>query len=150
MSPIQASDPNRRRRRSRRSRHSIAATLLALSACRTEPAQSPTPAPAPTRLTRFEGDVQLPTGSPLHYAAILAPDPLLEGAYLGTIDIAKQALSGASLERVRFVPGEHVDFELSGPGEPRWIAHYNADGSLGCQFIQGDSTLPCSMQEISV
>ncbi|MEO8181476.1 MAG: alpha/beta fold hydrolase [Deltaproteobacteria bacterium] len=149
-SKIQLSDPSRFRRESspHRSEHFVAAALLALLACRTEPALSPTPAPAPTRLTRLEGDVQLPNGAPLHYAAILAPDPLLEGAYLGTIDIPKQALSGASLERVHFVPGEHVDFELRGPGEPRWIAHYNADGSLGCQFIQGDSTLPCTMQEV--
>jgi dienelactone hydrolase len=148
-SPIQASEANRCRRKSTRSRHCVAAALLALSACRSEPALSPTSALEPTRLTRFEGDVQLPNGAQLHYAAILAPDPLLEGAYLGTIDIARQALSGASLERVRFVPGEHVHFELKGPGEPRWIAHYDADGSLGCQFIQGDSTLPCSMREVT-
>jgi hypothetical protein len=150
-SPIQASEPKRCRRKSRCSEQCVAAALLALSACRTEPAQSPTPAPAPApaRLTRLEGDVQLPNGAPLHYAAILVPDPLLEGGYLGTIDIPKQALSGANLERVRFIPGEHVDFELRGPGEPRWIAHYNADGSLGCQFIQDDNALPCSMVEVT-
>lgn len=148
-SPIQGCRPKRCRQASRRSGQFVGAALLALSACRTEPAQSPARTPTPTRLTRLEGDVQLPNGAPLHYAAILMPDPLLDGAYLGTIDIAKQALSGASLERVRFLPGEHVDFELRGPGNPRWIAHYNADGSLGCQFIQGDSTLPCSMQEVT-
>jgi alpha/beta superfamily hydrolase len=141
--------PYQAERRLRRSTRFVAGALLALSACRTEPAQSPTATPAPTRLTRFEGDVQLPNGAPLHYAAILAPDPLLEGAYFGTIDIPKQALSGASLDRVRFLPGEHVDFELAAPGEPHWIAHYNADGTLGCQFIQGDNTLPCSMQEVT-
>jgi hypothetical protein len=141
--------PDRAEGRLRRSIRFIAGAWFALTACRTEPAQSPTPAPAPSRLTRFEGDVQLPNGSPLHYAAILAPDPLLEGAYLGTIDVPKQALSAASLDRVRFLPGEHVDFQLSAPGEPHWIAHYNADGTLGCRFIQGDDTLPCSMQEVT-
>lgn len=141
--------PRRVEGRLRRSTRCVASALLALSACRTEPAHSPSPAPAPTLLTRFEGDVQLPNGAPLYYAAILAPDPLLEGAYLGTIDIPKQALSGASLDRVRFLPGEHVDFELDAPGEPHWIAHYNADGKLGCRFIQGDNTLPCSMREVT-
>jgi len=149
--PIQRSEPSRCQREPgrRRSRQLVAFALLACCACRTEPAQSPTPALVPTHLTRFEGEVQLPNGASLQYAAILVPDPVLEGGYLGTIDIPKQALSGASLERVRFVPGEHVDLELGGPGELRWVAHYNADGSLGCQVIQGDATLPCSMREVT-
>jgi len=141
--------PYRRGSRSRSYRQLAAGALLALCACRTEPAQSPEPTLTPAPLTRFEGEVRLPNGAPLQYAALLVPDPVLQGGYLGTIDIPKQALSGASLEHVRFVPGEHVDFELAGPGEPRWIAHYNADGSLGCQFLQGDSSLPCSMQEVT-
>jgi alpha/beta superfamily hydrolase len=140
---------HRRGSRSRSCRQLAAGALLALGACRTEPAQSPEPTLTPAPLTRLEGHVQLPNGAPLEYAAILVPDPVLEGGYLGTIDIPKQALSGASLERVRFTPGEHVDFQLAGPGQPRWIAHYNADGSLGCQFLQGDDTLPCSMQEVT-
>jgi alpha/beta superfamily hydrolase len=100
-------------------------------------------------LTRLEGEVQLPNGAALHYSAILVADPLLDGAYLGAIDIPMQALSGASLDKVRFLPKEHVDFELALPGEPRWVGHYNADGSLSCQFFQGQNTLPCSMRELS-
>ena len=121
---------------------------LALCACPPEPAQSPPPQQTAT-LTRFEGEVQLPNGAPLRYAAILVADPLLEGSYLGTMDIPMQALSGASLDRVSFLPGEHVDFELALPGEPRWVGHYHADGSLSCQFYQGNDTLPCSMREVT-
>jgi dienelactone hydrolase len=153
-SPIEPSELNQCLRTlwRRRGTRFVAVTLLGLCTCRPEPTPArslPTPL-EPSHLTRFEGDVQLPNGSALRYAAILVPDPLLEGGYLGTIDIPKQALAGASLEHVRFLPGEHVDFELAAPGEPRWIAHYDADGSLGCQFIQADRTLPCSMQEVTV
>jgi dienelactone hydrolase len=94
--------------------------------------------------------VQLPNGAVLRYSTILVADPVLQGAYLGAIDIPMQALSGASLDKVRFLPSEHVDFELALPGEPRWVGHYQADGSLSCQFFQGDATLPCSMREVTV
>ncbi|HEU4579488.1 MAG TPA: alpha/beta fold hydrolase [Polyangiaceae bacterium] len=101
-------------------------------------------------MTRFDGEVQLPNGAALRYSAILVADPVLEGSYLGTIDIPMQALTGASLDSVRFLPKEHVDFELALPGEPRWVGHYQADGSLSCQYFQGDVTLPCSMREVTV
>lgn len=124
------------------------AASLALCACPPEPVQSPPPQP-PAALTRFEGEVQLPNGAELRYSTILVPDPVLESSYLGTIDIPMQALAGASLDKVRFLPHEHVDFELAAPGEPRWVGHYQADGSLSCQFFQGDATLPCSMREVT-
>jgi len=121
---------------------------LALCACPPEPVQSPPP-PQAAELTRFDGEVQLPNGSALRYSAILVADPALPGAYLGTIDIPMQTLTGASLDQVRFLPKKHVDFNLALPGEPRWVGHYEADGALSCQFFQGNETLPCSMREVS-
>jgi alpha/beta superfamily hydrolase len=135
--------------RARRRLSWLTAGSLALCACPPEPAQGPAPPAQAAAVTEFEGDVQLPNGAALHYSTILVADPVLEGEYLGTIDIPMQALSGASLDRVRFLPKEHVDFELALPGEPRWVGHYHSDGSLSCQFFQGADTLPCSMREVN-
>lgn len=151
MSKLQSCEVHRYRRppsgRWRRS-YAVATALTLAAACRAEPVEAP-PQPQPDQLTRFEGAVQLPDGAALHYQAILVADPALLGRYLGTIDIPQQALSGASLERVLFRPGEHVAFELEAPGEPTWMGHYNADGSIACQFFQADATLPCSMREVT-
>ena len=102
----------------------------------------------PTPIYRFEGDVMLRNGTPLHYRAIILPDPAGPGRYLGTIDIPRQALSGAALRAVELEPGERVEFALEGAGEPRWIGAYDTDGALGCEFSQGGESLPCSMREV--
>lgn len=80
---------------------------------------------------------------------IVAPDPERPGNYLGTIDIPRQALAGEALEAVVFQPGEHLEFALAAPGTPRWIGHYNEDGSIVCQFSQAELTRPCSLRELS-
>jgi hypothetical protein len=103
----------------------------------------------PTPIYRFEGDVQLRNGATLHYLAILVPDPAAAGSYLGTIDIPKQALSGAALRAVTLELGERVEFALNADGQPRWIGAYDTDGSLVCEFRQADIRLRCSMREVN-
>lgn len=115
--------------------------------CKAEPPVTPAEH-EPAEIVRFEGDVQLKNGDALRYSVILAPDPSAAGEYLGTIDIPAQALSGATLEHVRFTPRQHVAFELSRPGTPSWAGHFNADGTLTCRFEQGDASLPCTMREV--
>jgi dienelactone hydrolase len=117
-----------------------------LLACRPEPVR--TPAEAPAKIVRFEGDLRQPNGSALHYLAILAPDPGAPGDYLGTIDIPRQALSGAALGRVVFQAGQRVEFELPISGTPRWVGTFNADGSLSCEFSQGEISRACTMREV--
>jgi uncharacterized protein len=135
---------------SSRSRKSLCGWLLAaLSGACANPAPQTPAQLEPTRFIRLEGDVRLPNGSALAYAAILTPDPAATGAYLGTIDIPRQALAGASLSQIRFQPREYVAFELAASGAPHWVGHYNADGSLECRFSQAEQSLPCTMREVT-
>jgi uncharacterized protein len=129
-------------------RFANAAAVGLLAACApSSPAQAPTDV-LPTPIYRFEGDVQLRNGAALHYSAILVPDPATPNGYLGTIDIPKQAMSGASLQAVLLEPGESVEFGLNTAGHPRWLGAYDTDGTLACEFSQSDERLPCSMREL--
>ncbi len=119
-----------------------------LAGCAARPSRVPADL-QPTPIYRFEGDVQLHNGAPLHYRALILPDPAGAGRYLGTIDIPKQALSGAALRAVELQPGERVEFALDVAGQPRWVGAYDTDGALGCEFSQGGMSLPCSMREVT-
>jgi uncharacterized protein len=123
----------------------LGAMLIACAA----PAPARPPAVVqPTPILRFEGDVQLPNGSAFEYMATLVPDPAASGSYLGTIDIAKQAMVGRALQGVELDPGERVEFALSGEGRPHWMGAYDTDGALACEFRQAGVHLPCSMREL--
>ncbi|HTV18048.1 MAG TPA: hypothetical protein VMG12_05240 [Polyangiaceae bacterium] len=118
----------------------------ALVACSATPPRPPA-APRPDRIDVFEGNVHLGDGEELAYRAILAPNPAAPGEHVGTVDIPMQALSGASLERVRFEPGRRIEFSLALPGTPRWVGVVADDGHIACEFRQGDVRLPCSMSD---
>jgi hypothetical protein len=124
------------------------AVLALVAACHGgEPAQSAAEL-APTPIWRFEGEVKLPNGAAWSYSTLVVPDPADPGKYLGSIDIPRQALSGAALQQIRFQAKERIEFELALPGNPHWIGNYNADGTLACEFSQGDNELPCAMREV--
>lgn len=125
-----------------------AAGLLVVGACAPEPARVPA-RPVPDPIVVLEGRVSTSNGADFDYRAIVARDPQHPGAYLGTLDIPKQALSGASLRRVQFHPGQSVAFELDLPGTPRWVGLVQADGSIACQFTQDAAKLECSMRDVS-
>lgn len=121
---------------------------LVLACSPSAPAHDPTELqPAP--IFRFEGEVQLRNGAALEYQAILVPDPITPGNFLGTIDIPKQAMSGATLQGVALVPREHVEFALNAAGHPRWVGAYGPDGTVACEFSQAGGRLPCSMREVN-
>jgi dienelactone hydrolase len=131
-----------------RSRAFLRTALILLGiGCHPKPAETPA-AIEPTPFAIFEGEVKLPTGASLRYSAILAPDPASAGSYLGTIDVPAQALSGATLQEVRFSPGERVEFALPIAGNPHWIGNYDSDGTMDCHFSQGEIERPCSMQHV--
>jgi dienelactone hydrolase len=140
------SSSSRKTRADWRSLAPMALILLGVG-CHAKPAETPA-AIEPTPFSLFEGQVKLPNGTSLDYSAIVAPDPAAAGAYLGTIDIPAQALSGAALHEVRFSPGQRVEFTLPIAGNPHWIGDYNADGTLQCHFSQGEIERPCSMQSV--
>ena len=125
------------------------ALLSMLAACKPEPARTPPPI-APDRIVMLEGTINLHDGGELAYRAIIAPKPATRGEYVGTIDIPKQALAGASLERVVYQAGRKVEFELAGPGTPRWTGDVQADGTVTCAFTQGDIRLACTMRDVSL
>ena len=126
----------------------IAVYASALGGCKPEPARPPAPI-EPDRIVIFEGAIRLARGGELPYRAIVAPKPASAGAYVGTIDIPKQALSGAGLERIVYQVGRRIEFELPFPGTPRWTGDVHADGSVTCVFTQGDITLACTMRDTS-
>ena len=134
------------------SRVVLSASLLSastLGACKPERARQPE-APEPDRISIFEGSVHLANGKELQYRAILAPDPAAPGQHIGTIDIPMQGLWGASIERIVFEKRRRIELTLALPGAPRWAGVFAADGTIACEFRQGDVRLLCSMNDVRV
>lgn len=126
----------------------IAALAPMLTACKAEPPRAPAPI-EPDRIVALEGSIHLASGGEVPYRAVIAPKPRARGEYLGSVDIPKQALSGAGLERIVYEAGRRIEFDLPFPGTPRWVGVIHQDGSITCTFSQSDIDLPCSMRDVS-
>jgi hypothetical protein len=121
--------------------------VFALAGCQPAPAKRPVTI-VPSPIDRFQGHILQPNGARIAYSVILVPDPRDTHVTLGIIDIPSQALTGASLNSVRFVRGERIEFELAASGRPHWLGAVEPSGTIRCTYSQSGLELPCTMQAL--